>query len=90
MTSTLMWSALVPLASILAVALYGWDKRAARLHARRVPERTLHLVSLLGGWPGAWLAQLAFRHKTAKPAFQRLFWLTVALHVAVSSWLWFG
>ena len=35
------------------------------------------LLALLGGWPGAWLAQRCFRHKTVKPAFRRIFWLTV-------------
>lgn len=72
--------------SLLSYAVYAIDKRAARRGARRVPERTLHLLALLGGWPGALLAQHRLRHKTVKPAFRALFWLTV-LGNAGLAWL---
>jgi uncharacterized membrane protein YsdA (DUF1294 family) len=39
-------------------------------------------VSLLGGWPGAVVAQQWFRHKTAKFSFRVAFWCTVALNLA--------
>ncbi|MFN4360183.1 MAG: DUF1294 domain-containing protein [Hylemonella sp.] len=68
--------------SLLSYALYAADKRAAHHRRRRVPERTLHLLALLGGWPGALLAQRHLRHKTAKPRFLLVYWLTVAGHVA--------
>ncbi|MNG38217.1 hypothetical protein D3C84_1258340 [compost metagenome] len=48
-----------------------------------MPERTLHLLALLGGWPGALLAQRRLRHKTAKPRFLLVFWLTTLGHVAI-------
>ena len=69
--------------SQLCFLVYGLDKLAARQGWRRVRERTLHLLALCGGWPGAWLAQRVFRHKTVKPAFRRWFWLTVVLNVLV-------
>ncbi len=46
----------------------------------RIPEKQLHAVALLGGWPGALLAQQLLRHKTQKASFQGIFWLIVALH----------
>jgi uncharacterized membrane protein YsdA (DUF1294 family) len=46
-----------------------------------VPEKTLHMMALAGGWPGAWLAQKMFRHKTSKKEFQVVFWLTVVLNI---------
>ncbi len=58
------------LASVLALLLYGLDKRSALRGARRTPENSLHLVEALGGWPGALLAQQLFRHKTRKLAYQ--------------------
>jgi len=71
-------------ASLIAFAVYGLDKSAARRAAhrktRRTPERTLHLLGVLGGWPGALLAQQVFRHKTQKTSFLALFWLTVVLN----------
>ena len=44
------------------------------------PEVRLHLFELLGGWPGALVAQQAFRHKTRKLSFQLVFWGIVLLH----------
>jgi hypothetical protein len=44
-------------ASVACFAAYAIDKAAARSKARRTPERTLLLLGLAGGWPGAVLAQ---------------------------------
>ena len=68
--------------SVLAFTLYGRDKAAARRGRWRVSEATLHVVALLGGWPGALLAQGVFRHKTRKRPFRIVFWCTVALNCA--------
>ena len=75
----------VPLAiylvmSLLAAFLYWRDKRQARADGWRTPEKVLHAVELLGGWPGALIAQQLFRHKTRKVSFQLVFWLIVLLH----------
>ena len=67
--------------SLLAFAAYGIDKLRAVSGAWRTPEATLHTIGLLGGWPGAVLAQLLFRHKTAKASFQTTFWLIASAHV---------
>lgn len=75
------------LASGLCFAVYALDKSAARRGQRRTPERTLLLLGLAGGWPGAVLAQQWLRHKTRKQPFQNRFWLTVALHLALAGWL---
>ena len=57
-----------------ALLVFGYDKwRAGRRDGRRVAESTLCLVSALGGWPGAFLAILLFRHKSAKASFQLKF-----------------
>lgn len=68
--------------SAVALGFYLHDKGAAARHARRTPENTLHLISLLGGWPGALIGQGLFRHKTSKGSFQAMFWLTVAINIA--------
>ena len=44
------------------------------------------MLALLGGWPGAFLAQRYFRHKTQKVSFQIVSWLIVALHVGLTVW----
>jgi len=43
--------------SLLTILFYGIDKSAAKKEKRRVSEAKLHILSLLGGWPGALLAQ---------------------------------
>lgn len=56
--------------SLLTLAAYARDKSAARQMRWRTPESHLHLLALLGGWPGAWLGQRLFRHKTKKTGFR--------------------
>jgi uncharacterized membrane protein YsdA (DUF1294 family) len=46
----------------------------------------LHLLSLAGGWPGALVAQRAFRHKTQKLSFKIVLWAIVAAHCAALAW----
>ena len=72
--------------SLLAIALYGFDKRRATSGGERVRERTLHLVELLGGWPGALIAMQLFRHKTRKLSYLLVTWTIVAAH-ATGLWL---
>jgi uncharacterized membrane protein YsdA (DUF1294 family) len=75
------WPAMVyALMSVIAFALYGYDKKQARAQGQRTPEKLLHAAELLGGWPGALVAQQVFRHKTRKVSYQVVFWLVVLLH----------
>jgi uncharacterized membrane protein YsdA (DUF1294 family) len=74
-------------ASAVAFAAYGLDKFAARRGRRRTPETTLHLLGLVGGWPGALCAQRVFRHKSSKAEFQSVFWVTVVLNCLGLGWL---
>ncbi|MDU8498905.1 DUF1294 domain-containing protein [Pseudomonas syringae] len=77
--------------SLLAFVLYRHDKRQAGNGGQRTPENVLHATELLGGWPGALLAQQVFRHKTRKVSFQIMFWLIVLAHqVLWLDWLFLG
>ncbi len=71
------------LASIVTFAAYGFDKRRAVHGGRRVRERTLHLLELLGGWPGAIAGQMFFHHKRRKLTYMLVFLGIVGLHVLV-------
>ena len=70
-------------ASALAFGLYWYDKKQAQTGQWRTPENVLHGAELLGGWPGALVAQQMFRHKTRKLSYQVFFWLIVTLHQVV-------
>ena len=80
---TLAWwvPALYGAASLVAFAAYGIDKAAARRQATRISEQTLLILGLIGGWPGALVAQQVFRHKTRKRTFRRAFWGTVGVNI---------
>ncbi len=67
--------------------MYAQDKEAALQGNRRVPEQTLHLLSFLGGWPTAWLAQEKMRHKTQKQPFRKIYFCTIALNILLILWL---
>lgn len=66
--------------SVFTFMVYAADKARAKAEEWRVSEWALHSLELLGGWPGALLAQVLFRHKTSKFSYQFIFWLIVALH----------
>ncbi len=77
----------VTLLSVITYGVYSGDKQAAESGRRRTPENTLHLLALLGGWPGAAIAQRRLRHKTAKQSFRSVYWLTVFANCAIVIWL---
>jgi len=73
--------------SLIAFIAYWQDKSAAQSNHWRTQESTLHLFGILGGWPGALIAQRIFHHKSSKVAFQRVFWVTVIINCALLVWL---
>lgn len=75
---------------VVSFGLHWTDKRRAEAGTRRISEKILHLWELLGGWPGAFVAQRVLRHKTAKVSYQIVFWLIVGLHVALALDFLFG
>ena len=74
-------------ASVMAFAAYVFDKSAAREKRWRTRETTLHLLGVIGGWPGALVAQRLLHHKTRKRSFQLVFWGTVMLNCAFLTWV---
>ncbi|MCV6609234.1 MAG: cold shock and DUF1294 domain-containing protein [Amphritea sp.] len=73
--------------SLLAFLMYALDKSAARKGGWRTQESTLHLVALIGGWPGALFAQQKLRHKSKKQSFRFVFWVTVGVNFGFFLWL---
>lgn len=80
--------------SVGAWILFRHDKKRALAGLWRVSETELHGLEFFGGWPGAFLAQQKFRHKTRKPSYQAIFWSIVFLYqllsldVLLDHWLW--
>ncbi|MFP4121453.1 DUF1294 domain-containing protein [Coleofasciculus sp.] len=87
-TSNLIPLLLYLIMSGLTFVLYAHDKSRARTGESRIPEKTLHLCELAGGWLGAFIAQRTLRHKSSKNSYQVVFWAIVAFHIMFwSAWL---
>jgi uncharacterized membrane protein YsdA (DUF1294 family) len=83
LTSPRMVMGVYGLMSIFCFIATYRDKRKSMKGQWRTPEGTLHLLELLGGWPGGLVAQQVFRHKTGKLTYQLTFWCIVGLHSLV-------
>jgi uncharacterized membrane protein YsdA (DUF1294 family) len=78
--------------SVLAFAVYGYDKGIADSPLTRAPEDTLILLAALGGTLGAMLGMLVFRHKVSaqKAAFRGRLFVVLALQaLAGVAWVVF-
>ncbi|MEI8333488.1 MAG: DUF1294 domain-containing protein [Chloroflexota bacterium] len=61
--------------NVATAAAYARDKLSARSGGRRIRERTLLLLNVLGGVVGAWIVFFGMRHKT----LHRRFWIVQSL-----------
>lgn len=58
------------LISIVSVTVTVYDKRVSKIQGhRRVPEKTLLILSAMGGSVAMYMTMLTVRHKTKHPEF---------------------
>lgn len=69
--------------NLIGLAVMAMDKSKARHHAWRIPEKTLFLVSILGGSVGTWAGMYLFHHKTKHWYFRWGFALLTAAQCAI-------
>lgn len=74
-------------ASCAVFLAYAFDKSAAMNRRRRTPENVLHLMNLLGGWPGGLFAAQLFHHKSKKLGFRAVFYVCIVLNCAAVGWI---
>ena len=80
-----------PLMSLVTFKLYAEDKTRAQQKRWRIPENTLHLSELAGGWLGGFIAQRRLRHKCVKRSYQITFWGIVIIHQGTwLSWIFWS
>jgi uncharacterized membrane protein YsdA (DUF1294 family)/cold shock CspA family protein len=75
--------------SAVVFRLYAHDKRQAIHHALRVPQTIMQLGELAGGWPGAFVAQRIFRHKSTNKSYQSIFWGIILIYQVIGADLFF-
>jgi uncharacterized membrane protein YsdA (DUF1294 family)/cold shock CspA family protein len=71
----------------VAFVAYALDKSAAKNNQWRTHESTLYFIALIGGWPGALIAQRLLCHKSKKQSFQIVFWATVVFNCGALGWV---
>lgn len=85
LAALLFWLVAINLWTLLR---FWQDKRRAIAGGRRIPERDLLALALIGGSPGAFAARQLFRHKTRKQPFSLYLTLIALLQAgAVIGWV---
>lgn len=82
-TIGLVYCSFTAVLSPLCLLLHGIDKQRAQNMGRRIPERVLLSIAMLGGWPGNALGRHLFRHKTLKFGFRLASLMIVIGHAMV-------
>lgn len=78
------------LINIISFVLMFYDKNASKykfLRKHRIRERTLLLISIIGGCLGSILAMYLFSHKTKHKSFILTFWFSLLLHIIILKFL---
>lgn len=73
--------------NILLCVLMGYDKLCAVLQKRRIPEKTLFALAILGGALGGVVGMYSFRHKTLHKTFAIGFPLLALIQIAALVYL---
>ena len=74
--------------NLLVFMIYGIDKSKARKGAWRIPEKYLLSFAFLCGGFGAWLAGIAFHHKTRKWYFKTVWFLGIVTTLVALYFVW--
>jgi uncharacterized membrane protein YsdA (DUF1294 family) len=69
--------------------IIGYDKKQAIKQKRRVSERTLLTLVVIGGTIASGIAMLTFRHKTAKRSYLLKFFGIMLLQIFLISLLFY-
>ena len=74
--------------NLLSGILFAYDKRAAMMNRHRTPERTLHVLEMLGGVFVNLLLMYGMHHKNLKFSYYGVTWLVLIGWVGVILRIW--
>ncbi len=78
------------LINALTFMIYGLDKRRAVKTRRRISERSLIALAVIGGSPGALAAMSIFRHKTRHKKFTLGVPIILLLQLAAAVYVYYA
>ena len=73
----------VALINSIAFFAMGIDKERAQKRGRRIPEKTLLSMAILGGGLGTWLGMYMFRHKTKHDYFVKIVSVVMIIQIVL-------
>lgn len=73
--------------NIVSFFFFGLDKLKSQLNSRRVSEKTLWILSIIGGSAGALFGMYFFRHKTKKTSFQIVLAMILLIQILIVLYL---
>ncbi len=73
--------------NLITIVIFAFDKSRSRGDGRRIPEKTLLLLALIGGTPAALYAMNLFRHKTKKYSFQIPLYIIMLVQIGLIVWI---
>lgn len=83
-TAILLYLVIINVITFLA---YGLDKYKSKAGKWRTPEKTLIMLAIAGGSPGAWLGMKTFHHKTMHKKFSIGIPLILILQLLLAIWI---
>jgi uncharacterized membrane protein YsdA (DUF1294 family) len=69
--------------NVFALFVSGYDKSAAIHNRRRIPEKSLFLLAVIGGSVGIYASMFLFRHKTRHISFMLGIPMIIAMQLAL-------
>ncbi len=73
--------------NLITILFFSFDKSRSKTNGRRISEKTLLLLALVGGSPAAIYAMNTFRHKTKKYSFQLPLYLIILFQIILVFWI---
>ena len=73
--------------NLVTFVMFAIDKSKSKSNSRRIPERTLLIISALGGSLGAMLAMHFVRHKTQHAKFKYGIPAMLIAHIALFAYV---
>lgn len=74
--------------NLLSGILFAYDKRAAINNRRRIPEKILHQLEMIGGVFANFLLMYVLRHKNKKVSYWVVTWIVLVAWIVITMYFY--